>query len=225
MRNDFPFTDYDFWAYISAGIVFLFALDHVTQSGFMGRPNWTFIEGLFTMACAYIVGHLLAGVASAVLERRLVAKWLGPPSVTLLGVKRGPTWFRRIYPSFYESLPLETQTAILEKAHDANIVTPGDALFILAFASARNNNASMDRMSKFLNLYGFCRNLSLTTFLCALLLAITAALFDRVVDYLWASASLVLSVGMFFRYLKFYRHYAVEVFTTYAYSRLSTHEP
>ena len=29
MKSYFPFTDYDFWAYISCGFVFLFALNHV----------------------------------------------------------------------------------------------------------------------------------------------------------------------------------------------------
>lgn len=219
MRNQFPFTDYDFWAYISAGFMLLFALDHVAEAGLMIRSTWTLVEGLFAMACAYAVGQLLAGVASAILERRLVARWLGPPSVTLLGVQRGPHWFRRIYPSFYEPLPEEMRTAILAKAHERGIANPGEALFIAAFDATRSNETSMDRMSAFLNLYGFCRNLSLTAVLCAVLLAIGAVWFSRTADYWWTGAAIVLGVGMFLRYLKFYRHYAIEVYTTFAHSK------
>lgn len=219
MRSQFPFTDYDFWAYISAGFVLLFVLDHVTQAGLMIRPTWTLVEGLFAMACAYAVGQLLAGLASAILERRLVARWLGSPSVTLLGVERGPNWFRRLYPSFYEPLPEETCKAILAKAREQDITKPGEALFLLAFDASRSNKTSMDRMSAFLNQYGFCRNLSLTTLICAVLFAFAAIWFERPVDYWWSGAAFVLAVGMFLRYLKFYRHYTLEVYRTYAHSR------
>jgi len=33
---------------------------------------------------------------------------------------------------------------------------------------------------------------------------------------LWAIVAFVAAIGMFYRYLKFFRHYTVEVFTTYA---------
>lgn len=32
----------------------------------------------------------------------------------------------------------------------------------------------------------------------------------------WAMVSAIAGVGMFYRYLKFFRHYALEVFTSYA---------
>jgi hypothetical protein len=32
----------------------------------------------------------------------------------------------------------------------------------------------------------------------------------------WASIAIVVAVGMLYRYLKFFRHYTVEVFITYA---------
>jgi hypothetical protein len=219
MRSQFPFTDYDFWAYISAGFVLLFAVDHAAQTGLMVRPSWTVVEGLFATACAYAVGHLLAGLASAILERRIVRHWLGAPSVTLMGVESGPGWFRRVYPSFYEPLPEETRKEIFAKATKRGVIEPGEALFWAAFDVARSNRTAMDRMSAFLNQYGLCRNLSLTALICAVLLGVTGLWFKRSDDYWWAGAALVLGVGMFLRYLKFYRHYSVEVYTTYAHSK------
>jgi hypothetical protein len=93
MKNYLPFTDYDFWAYISSGFVFLFALDHTLQTAiFHQRSTWTIVEGLIAVAVAYVVGHLLAGLASSVLERRFVGKYLGRPSVLLLGAAGERYW-------------------------------------------------------------------------------------------------------------------------------------
>src|SRR5690348_8019154 len=107
MRS-FPFTNYDFFGYIASGFVFIFALDHVLGTGWMVRPSWTVVEGLFAMACAYAVGHLLAGVASASIERRLVHRWLGSPSLHLFGAALPPArfprlydWFGRVYPFYF----------------------------------------------------------------------------------------------------------------------------
>jgi hypothetical protein len=205
MRGNFPFTDYDFWAYIASGFVFLFALDHV--------------EGLFATACAYAIGHLLSGVASALLERRLVGGYLGRPLATLLGVNQGPRWFRWVYPSFYEPLPVETQKLVFDKATLRNITTPGEAMFWEAFEATRENKVAMDRMTNFLNQYGMCRNLAATALICSAMLVWHAYAAGGGDDYWLAGAAAVLGCGMFFRYLKFYRHYSVEVLTCYAHAK------
>lgn len=219
MKGAFPFTDYDFWAYISAGFVFLFALDHVVQAGMMVRPSWTVVEGFFAVACAYATGHLLAGLASALLERRLIRKGLGTPSVILFDETVGPAWFRSLYPSFYERLPEETRKAVFVKAAESGITNPGEGLFWAAFDTAKASASASVRMSAFLNQYGMCRNLSLTALICAVMLAVSGWWFTRPDDYWWAAAALLLGTGMLLRYLKFYRHYAVEIFTTYAHAK------
>jgi predicted neutral ceramidase superfamily lipid hydrolase len=74
-------------------------------------------------------------------------------------------------------------------------------------------------LASFLNLYGFTRNVSMASLVVALVLA-GATLFNDEVDVseLWAGAGLALlvSVVMYFRYLKFYRQYSVELYVTYA---------
>jgi hypothetical protein len=102
MKSYFPFTDYDFWAYISCGFVFLFALDHVLQTAIFHRSTWTLVEGLIAVAAAYVVGHLLAGLSSALLERRFVNKHVGKPSTILLGEVGRRRRLRYVYPEFYE---------------------------------------------------------------------------------------------------------------------------
>src|SRR5271165_283291 len=221
MRSYFPFTDYDFWAYISSGFVFLFALDHSLQSAIFQRPTWTVVEGLIAVAVAYTVGHLLAGFASAVLERRFVRNYLGRPSVILLGVRAGPKWFRHLYPEFYEELPKATDDKILAKARAQGINEPGEALFWLAYDNVRTKKSAYSRVSTFLNLYGLCRNLSMTVFVVCVMLIAAAWYHHQPMDYWWSAGSEVLAVGMLLRYLKFYRHYSLEVLTAFAYSKSS----
>ena len=222
MRS-FPFTNYDFFGYIASGFVFLFAVDHVLSLGWMTRPAWTAAEGVFAAACAYGIGHLLAGGASATIERRLVRQWLGPPTLHLFeaGNRQGLVRqaFRRIYPSYFEPLPAQTRGRILDKAKVERIGEPGEALFWLAFSTAKVDKAASKRMGDFLNNYGLCRNLSFTALVCVPMLCVAAVSERRWTDLWWALAAAFLGVGMLLRYLKFYRHYSVEVFTTYAHAK------
>ena len=162
-RSFFPFTDYDFWAYISSGFVFLFALDHSLQLAIFQRPTWTVVEGLIAVAVAYAVGHLLAGCAAAILERRFVRQYLGRPSLLLLGVREGPKWFQYVNPEFYEPLPKAIIDKILAKARTEGITEPGEALFWLAYDHIRQKKFRHARVSTFLNLYGLCQRSLMAT--------------------------------------------------------------
>jgi hypothetical protein len=133
MKSYFPFTDYDFWAYISCGFVFLFALDHVLQTAIFQRSTWTLVEGLIAVAAAYVVGHLLAGLSSALLERRSANEHVGKPSAILLGEVGRGRWLQYLYPEFYEPLPKATIDKILAKGRSEGITEPGEALFWLAY--------------------------------------------------------------------------------------------
>lgn len=219
ITRTFPFTNYDFFAYIASGFVFLFALDHVLSTGWMIRQSWTVVEGVFATACAYAVGHLLAGFASAVIERRLVRRWLGTPSLHLFGAGNPPPWVKQIYPSYFEAFPTSTQTRIREKAAKEDITEPGEGMYWLCFNSARESKAASRRMADFLNLYGLCRNLSFTALISAIMLVVEAFYWHRWPDLWWAAAGSILSAGMLLRYLKFYRQYALEVFTCYAFAK------
>lgn len=218
MKNHFPFTDYDFWAYLTSGFAFIFVCDHIFQTDLMAQADWTLAQAVFVSACAYVVGHLLAGVASALLERRVVRGWLGTPTALLFAVVHGPSWFRRLYPSYYQPLPAKTRAAILQKAAGAGVTSPGEDLFWVAFEAARVNKAAFDRMTVFLDLYGLCRNIAMTAAIAATLLAINAWRSQVPADYEWAGVAGFIAVGMFLRYLKFYRHYSLELFTSYAYA-------
>ena len=212
-----PFTDYDFWAYLSAGFLFLFALDYVLQTGVLLRPEWTVVQGVVATSCAYVLGHIFAGLSSAIFEERVLGLWLGKPRDLLFGTGSEPKWFRFLFPTYFKALPEETQRAALMRAASAGIMKPGEGMFWVAYDAARNNKVVMDRMNSFLNLYGFCRNVAFVAFVDAVVLAVSHYYFEAPKsDLWWALAAVVIGICMFFRYLKFYRHFALEVYTSYA---------
>jgi len=222
MDQKVPFTSYDFWAYLSAGFIVLAAIDYVAGTHLLYRDSWTVVQGTMAMVSAYTVGQMVASMASFLYEKVLVVKLLGAPRMVLFGRARAWKPVRWLIPSYFEALPEVTQKAILERAAPFGIKGPGEGLFWCAFAYARAMPAVMSRLSDFLNLYGFARNVSL------------AALIDATVlywHYRWhngtdtalhlSQGALVVGLGMLLRYLKFFRQYAMEVFTSYAHSSSS----
>lgn len=117
-------------------------------------------------------------------------------------------------------MPLETQTAALKKSEKIGVKAPGEALFWPAYAYARQTPAVMARLENFLNLYGFCRNIALVSFIDAAVLYWSYMWTDGPSEHLlFARLAVVIGIGMTLRYLKFYRLYANEVFTAYAYGK------
>lgn len=216
MKWQIPFTDYDFWAYLSAGFVLFVAVDQAFSIGWMLGHEWKLAEGLFVIVCAYVTGHIIAGFSSALIERRLVRHWVGKPVSILMGEHHGPRIARFFYPVYFETLPAETQQAIRTKAAAVGVHRGGEALYWCAFNVVKKQEVAYGRMTTFLNLYGLCRNLCMALLISSALLLVEGVRFDDRQNLIWAAVAAFLSVGMLFRYLKFYRHYCVEVLTTYA---------
>lgn len=220
MDNRIPFTSYDFWAYLSAGFLLLFVVDHVTGTGLLARDSWTVIQGVVAISAAYAVGQLIASVASVVFERILVGQLLGYPRNVLFGKPKAWRWVRAMMPAYFRELPDQTKLAALEKGMAAGVTSQGEALFWVAYANARATPIVMARLDNFLNLYGFCRNTALVSYIDAALLQWSFRWGGGPEENLyWSWAAAAVGVGMTFRYLKFFRHYAVELFTSLAHTK------
>ena len=97
---------------------------------------------------------------------------------------------------------------------------PGEALFWPAHVYGRNTPSVAARLDNFLNLYGFCRNTALVGLVDAVVLYWSYLRPNGPAEHLlWARISLAVSLGMTLRYLKFYRHFALEVFTSWAFAK------
>lgn len=226
MDQRIPFTSYDFWAYLSAGFLLLFAVDQAAGTKLLMRDSWTVVQGVIAVSLAYVAGQLVGSLSSWLFEKVLVGKLLGDPRNVLFGQPKAWPWVRRCIPSYFEALPDATQKAALKKGGLIGVTAPGEALFWAAFAYARTAPPVMARLSDFLNLYGFSRNIAFVGL-------VDAAIFQWSflqpnspnVHLTYARIALAIGLGMTLRYLKFFRLYAVEVFTSFAYTKEPDKKP
>lgn len=179
------------------------------------------VLALVGVVLAYIMGHIITAPSAWLLQDKVVMKWLKPPSINLFRCsekeeqgKKG--WRERLFGGYLQPLPKEIQDQVWGKASVVGITEAGNALFIHAFGKVKANENAATRLDIFLNLYGFCRNMSLTLFLVAFVVVSEVIMGGAVCELLWALVAVITSVAMFNRYLKFFRQYSYELFITYA---------
>lgn len=220
MDQKIPFTSYDFWAYLSAGFMLLFAIDQAAGTHMLMRETWTIAQGVMAFSVAYSVGQLVASASSLLYERLLVGKVLGYPRDILFGIVTARRGLQKLLPGYFSPLPAETQKTALEKGCKVGVDKPGEALFWPAHVYGRSTPTVAARLDNFLNLYGFCRNVALVGLIDAAVLYWSYWQPKGPPEHLlWARISLVISLGMTLRYLKFYRHFALDVFTAWAFAK------
>jgi len=217
--NKIPFSVYDFFGYLATGFLMLVTVAYSTGRVGLLREPPTLVMGFFWIVAAYVVGHIVAHIASAFLEETLLRRGLGSPEEHLLAAKKSG-WRVRIFPGNFKPFPTATQQRVLTKAQQRGVTALDRSFFFHCHPLVKRDQATLERLNSFLNLYGFSRNLCMALLLAVPLL-LYSALWGSACGFkrgplLWAVIALVSAIGMFYRYLKFFRHYTVEVFTTYA---------
>jgi hypothetical protein len=214
-----PFSVYDFFGYLSAGFILLAGVDAAFVGSHQISASPSVIAGILLVVLAYVAGQITANIAGFVLERKLVGDFLGQPTQHLFGVGKHP--LERWLPGYYTPLPIETRQRVLEKVRaTAGIGTPDEGLFFHCHALMKKEQVVLERLNTFLNLYGFCRNMCVALMSAALMMLlgiiVGSAATGEVGPGWWSAGALLGAVGMFYRYLKFYRQYGLELFTSYA---------
>lgn len=222
-----PFNIYDFFAYLASGFIVLAAVDFAFDLGWLFKTEIGIPLMVFGVVAAYIVGHVNASLSGYFIETLLVRKVLHEPEVILFADCPPQGWANRarrlVFSGFYRPLTETTRSRVLLKAEKRlGGVVKGRALFFHCHPIVKQNEAANKRLEIFLNLYGFCRNVSMACVLAILILLVGAFVEWRVYSKVtpprlwWAAAAAACAVGMFFRYLKFFRLYTHEVFVNYA---------
>lgn len=217
MEKYFPFSDYDFFGYLASGLYFWFSLDFVLNDSRTLNAGWTVPQSLFVIAVAYITGHLIAGFAKAINEDLLVARILGRPLAVLMGRKQQSIFFRRLLPRYYMPAPQHTRDLVFERARAKGIDSVGEDLFAFVYAASRKIERAAKRADGFLNLYGLCRNVSMSAGAILIVCLLHRALQSVDVDAWFLIGTAVVMIGMFGRYLKFYRLFVLELINSCAY--------
>ncbi len=230
MKSWFPFTDYDFYAYLASGSLLIAALDITGNGGqLVAQKNWPVAQVILLVAAAYVAGHLIASLSSWLLERLLARRLLAPPTAILLGMKKA-TLFQRAFAAvfiaqYYEPLPPSIAKRIFANAEAALQTAPGsleqepDTIFQVAYVAARESEDARMRVDDFRNQYGFCRNIAMVALIAAIAFGVRAIQTGDAFFTTWALISLFVAGGMTARFLKFYSTFATEVLRALARER------
>lgn len=206
-----PFSLYDFFGYLVAGVMCLVAADHMLDLGWLSTDTPPLQLQAFWLILAYVTGHVNAHWASWFLEKR-VARRLGPPSKTLFDRQSEHRFFKH----YRSPLSEGTAEATLDKYERmTGSRKPGEDMFLFCYHHVKEQcPQAAARLNTFVSLYGFARNLSFATLVLAASFAIAAA---RGLTHSWVltGVSLLAAITFFYRYLKFYRMFSVEVFASF----------
>jgi hypothetical protein len=229
-----PFSAYDIFGYLANGFLILCAVEYAIFGTSLADRDWKIGPAVFYLVLANLIGHIVANISSYVLEYRVVRDWFKSPEETLFEepTKKGdPIPFtNRLFPIFYRPFPPETQQRVLSVAEKNGFPKPSRGLFLHAHTVVKQDKVTLERLTSFLNLYGFCRNMSLGLIIAAIILLVGALIDVRNWSHIdnyklaWAGVALVGAIGMFYRYLKFFRHYTMEVFNSYAELKQENHK-
>jgi hypothetical protein len=220
MKDWFPFTNYEFYAYLAAGVVVIAAVDYsFTGAVLVDRTDWTLVQGVFWTIVAYLCGQLTAAPSSALLEHFLARTVFTAPVEVASGVAPQRFSDRAIAWLFanreYRPLPVGICDKIrLKVSTQLNVSlasVSGETIFNVAFPTVRASADAAARLDQFLNLYGFCRNISFSALVALVCLVFRRSHLDDPNAHWLIAAAAVLCVGMYGRFIKFYAAYSREV--------------
>jgi hypothetical protein len=211
-----PFDPYDFFGYLASGLLVLVGMDVVLGFPHILGRDFEVVDTALLVLAVYIAGQLIATPAKAALEDVIVGKILGPPSVNLFRDKK-PRLRRLLFPGFFKALPEPIRTRILAKAASEGVSGTGEALFLHVryHPSTKADEKLLAKLGEFLNKYGFARNLAFTCVVVGFALLIKSAVAYSPEVARYGYIALVVGALLFYRYLKFYRQYAYELFNSY----------
>jgi hypothetical protein len=219
MRSWFPFTDYDFFGYLSVGGGLLLAFDNALQFGLLVKQSWTWLEVAALIGAAYMVGQSVAALSHSILEAWLVRKVIGRPTNLLMGDRKAPWFWRMAFPRFVEPLPDQTRETVKARAAANLGEVAGEALFLAAHSHARQFTDVQERLQVFVGRYGFFRNACVASLLAAVTW-LGAASVQPNTQFVWsAGLAFLFRVVALGRYLTFHRSFSSEVLLSFAFRK------
>jgi hypothetical protein len=213
-----PFTAYDVFAYLSAGFFLVGAADYAFPGEWLLDADLTTAQVFAWIIVAYVMGHVSGQISSVLLEKGLVKHHLGYPTAALFGTSKASDQLRELFPGYFEEIHEQIRELVKTHAeHDADI-TKEDALFYYCDARVKRNEQVASVLAVFLGLYGFARNVCIAAAVSVVLLVVGAAIdrSDWELKLLLAGSAAVIAIFLLYRYLKFFRVYALEMFCAYA---------
>ena len=221
MKNHFPFTDYDIYAYLTSGSLLMAVLDFVlNDAAIIAQKEWNFVQIVLAVASAYVLGHLIAWVSQMIIEMWLMRRVLSAPIEIQLAFS-SPNLIERLagravgryYEPFREPVRrkmIDVASKKLEVECDKPI--DAEAVFQVAHGYAMGLEAVRDRSDSFRNQYGLFRNMTLVGLTAIGVLAWTAwyGYGPERAGLLMLLAG-ALTLASFVRFAKFYCSFSAEI--------------
>lgn len=210
-----PFSVYDFFAYLSSGIVLVATADYLCGLGLANRDVGA-VLGTVLLVISYVAGQIVAHFSSYFFEQIVVGRVLGRPSLLLLG--EAPRWrvLRIVFPGYHRPLPQNIQKQVLLQAAARNCTAKGEGLFLHAYSLVASDARLQARLDDFRNQYGFARNVAFSFLVSAVGILVMHWYGSGPARLRWAVLAAFAGVTLFYRYLKFFRQYSYELFLRYA---------
>ena len=211
-----PFTAYDVFAYLSSGFFVIGAADYAFPGKWLLDASLNTAHVFLWIVVAYVLGHAIAQVSATVLEKGLVKRGLGYPTTALFGTAGSA--LKWLFPGYFEPLPGQIRDLVRKNAETDAGITDDSALFMYCDARGKKDEETAAVLTVFLSMYGFARNVCVAAAVAAvLLLAGAIAHHENWETKAWlAGGAAVIAVFLLYRYLKFFRVYALEMFSAYA---------
>lgn len=223
------FSDYDIFGYLITGLAAFGLFDLFGNHQIVIQSSWTISSAVITIVAAYVAGHLISGLAAAIIDRGLVRRYFGKPDRLLFTRPKKSklnSFLQWAFGEFFVPLPADMRERVIKRAKlsqaqkkDKNV---GEILFYRAWPYIKREQIAYSRLETFLKLYHFCRTVSFLAVISAIAIpfsaynGMTRSLFIQEHPAISIVLALVIAFGMFRRYLRFFRLYSVEVFSNYS---------
>ena len=227
MREWFPLTNYEFYAFVSSGMLLVATVDYCfTGEILVGRTDWTIVQGVFWTIVSYVLGHICAAPSATLIEFVLARGFLRSPSAVALGIGKRrwrdyvAAWLfaNREYAPLAKPVQDRIKNAASAKLNVPTATLTAEAIFQVAFPAAREKEDSIKRLDSFQNNYGFCRNICFVGIVATFMLSYHYYQQPTEKGFWILIAAIFTAIGMFGRFLKYYSAYARQVLTAYSHS-------
>lgn len=217
-----PFNVYDFFAYLSSGAVLAAAVDYAYGSAILVQKDVPTLLLLGTLLLCYALGHFVSQLGAFIVEHWFARSILKPPFENLFNNKEISCAKRLLFPGYCSPIPEATLEKVKSRANQSEVDSYGEELFYHIYQNVTRTPRAAERIDLFLNMYSFSRNFS--TGLGVSTVILFGAKFAGKPINIWVPiCGIVLSVTFFYRFLKFYRIFSVELLRNYA-EPLSNHK-
>lgn len=222
MSKDFPFTNYDFYAYLTSGLLLLFAWDFIFNgANLFLRDDWSFVSSAAVVATAYVLGQIIAIPSSLIVEHFIVGTVIAKPITVQLS--DSAKWYQKVLGflvgRYYEPLNESMRDTVFSKAKEKLNIPEGEniknteSIFQVAYSAARKDEDVRTRMDDFRNQYGFARNLTFVMLVIIFFMYMQSMLTWQILALL-----ILVTFLLFLRFLKFYAAFHAEIVRAFAYN-------